>query len=284
MEGGPLAPMGSTASPNMSLSPSPKTTGKPPPSSASGIYLDPEVAFREREKRASHMNTVDIPLLRLGGLAGLALVVMLDLAFRSSPANWDLYWVYTGCSMAYALGSLFILRRWYGKTGKVDLGAIFLGLDILVFAAAVALTGMEKSWLFPLMMVRSGDQCYTNFRRVMIYTHLSALAFLGLLVIAAHQGHPAVWSEGLPKLALIYLIGVYISFTALTAEGLRRRVSSAIKVARELILNLKIRTQQLERAKLQAQESNRSKSEFLANMSHEIRTPMNGVLDRKRGV
>ena len=38
------------------------------------------------------------------------------------------------------------------------------------------------------------------------------------------------------------------------------------------------RTQQLEKAKKQAEISNTAKSEFLANMSHEIRTPLNAVI------
>src|SRR5690606_7889199 len=36
--------------------------------------------------------------------------------------------------------------------------------------------------------------------------------------------------------------------------------------------------EELERAKLLAEQANIAKSEFLANMSHEIRTPLNGII------
>ncbi|HMZ62222.1 MAG TPA: PAS domain S-box protein, partial [Leptospiraceae bacterium] len=54
-------------------------------------------------------------------------------------------------------------------------------------------------------------------------------------------------------------------------------VKGTIGLVRDISASLAAE-EELRKAKLQAETSNRAKSQFLANMSHEIRTPLNGII------
>jgi signal transduction histidine kinase len=84
---------------------------------------------------------------------------------------------------------------------------------------------------------------------------------------------------------IVIVISVYYSRTLKRAnERLTLEVDERTRAEKEL-LNIKEsleervieRTQELEKAKIKAEESDRLKSAFIANMSHEIRTPLNAI-------
>jgi len=162
---------------------------------------------------------------------------------------------------------------------RVNLGTVFLGIDVFFFVLAIYLTGGDRSWLFFLLFIRTADQANTNFRRALTFGHLSVAAYGVMLLELQFIEHRDIqWRAELFKIALLYGANLYVALTARTAERVRERMVGAIRLSRELVKRLEDQRREVDEARKLAEKASRVKSEFLANMSHEIRTPMNGII------
>jgi PAS domain S-box-containing protein len=151
--------------------------------------------------------------------------------------SWQSFLSFTAFLALYSLVSWLVLYTLYLRVTAIDLGVLFLVLDIFVWTAAVYCSGGDQGWLFFILVMRAADQANTDFRRVLYFAHVPVLSYGGMLFyIHDVDGQPIAWAAALTKLLYIYAGNLYISLTARTAERRRDRTVAAIRMARELLL------------------------------------------------
>jgi signal transduction histidine kinase len=244
------------------------------------FLLDPEKTEHEKRLRERQFHVFDVPRLRVLGFAILTLLVIAHEIFSTGDTNWQIPIRIGTALLVYALASWAILYVGFDAARpRLNLGTLFLALDIPAFVWVIYQTGADNSWLFFLLYIRVADQTNTTFKRALGFSHVAVASYaLLILYLAVVEHRPVSWPAEAFKLLILYGANLYVSLTARTAERLRARMVAAIRFARDMVSTLQLQSRELEDARQQAEESNRTKSEFLANMSHEIRTPMNGIM------
>ncbi|MEO5881568.1 MAG: ATP-binding protein, partial [Caldimonas sp.] len=251
-----------------------------------GFTLDDGVLAERRAESARRVNTVQLPAVRAAGFAILCVIAVLQDVRLGVAADRLPLAPLLALNVGYAALSWGVLLRWYGRTRRLDLGLVFLHLDILVWLPN--LHHLEQAHLFfaCLLLVRVADQVGYGFRRAIYFNHVVVAVYLAYSCwVWLYRPAEALWVSRLPIAATMYLLGIYLAFTGLVSERLRLRMRQAMHTARELVDSLEqkkrvleLQALDLEEARRRAEQANVAKAQFLATISHEIRTPMNGVL------
>ena len=147
----------------------------PPPT----LYLESSPVEKQRREHA--FNVVEVPRLRLLGFAIVTLLVVVRRLVM--PEEPDAHPLLLGAIVfGYSLASWGILYLFFDRVRRINLGTVFLSIDVVAFIVAIYLTGAEKSWLFYLLFIRTADQTNTHFGRAIAFAHLSVGLYAALLV------------------------------------------------------------------------------------------------------
>lgn len=232
------------------------------------LELDPQRVQDLKQRRAWSLEVIQIPALRLVGFLFLSVAVELNNRYLLGQAVPGLG-LYAAGVLTWSLVSWVLLAVGFGRWP--GLGNLFLALDLVAFTVAVALSGGERSWLFPVLILRPADLMSTGFRKVALFGALSTAAYATMLALTG-----GFTPEGLTKLLLIAFANFYLALTARPVDSLIARNRAAVRVARDAVRQLQEAMQ--ERERMEQERIRAQKLESLSALAGGIAHDFNNLL------
>ena len=232
---------------------------------------DPQKARRRRRR----LFGFTAPVYRIVTNFGLTCIGGLYLyAVPEAPREGAVAWF-----AAFLVISVIIslIQRYLALRDVPWAGHELLTIDFVPHTAFVVATGGVSSPMFWLPIARVADQPGARVRIVQVYAVCAVLSLICAIVIANGPAQ-LLTADALTKIGFMALGAAYLSTTSRVATGYRHRLQQTIRMASELIDEVDLKNEQLERLATESESLARVKGDFLATMSHEIRTPVNGIL------
>ena len=146
------------------------------------LALDPAERERQRRERLVRLNKFTVPFNRVIGFNLLLLAIPLHDILILKDFDLGAFLTFVPCVEVYVIAAWLLLIKFYRIDARVDLGSVFILLDVWVLVGAVGLTGADQSWIFFILLLRPADQVVYGHRQTVFYAHLMPVLYIALLL------------------------------------------------------------------------------------------------------